>query len=189
MDFRKGAEGPAGLVRETMGAAPFSGAVYVFRAKRADACSPSGRRTASWSSRAPVAGIAEVARRLFRRRGQRVREGTPCSRRQASPGSGSRRLRRRSPSRGLVSRADRRPPAVPIVSVEALPRDDRSPCLRPGRRRDELFRLLPTGRRRRRSRFARKPRGLFVPLSPRILQPSLRERISVAERGISWRSR
>ena len=35
-DFRKGAEGLAALVREAMGADPFSGAVYVFRAKRAD---------------------------------------------------------------------------------------------------------------------------------------------------------
>jgi transposase len=29
VDFRKGAEGLAALVRETMGADPFSGAVYV----------------------------------------------------------------------------------------------------------------------------------------------------------------
>ena len=36
MDFRKGAEGLAALVREEMKADPFSGAVYVFRAKRAD---------------------------------------------------------------------------------------------------------------------------------------------------------
>jgi transposase len=36
VDFRKGAEGLAALVRETMMADPFSGAVYVFRAKRAD---------------------------------------------------------------------------------------------------------------------------------------------------------
>ena len=36
VDFRKGAEGLATLVRETMMADPFSGAVYVFRAKRAD---------------------------------------------------------------------------------------------------------------------------------------------------------
>src|SRR3979409_2015232 len=36
VDFRKGAEGLATLVRETMTADPFSGAVYVFRAKRAD---------------------------------------------------------------------------------------------------------------------------------------------------------
>src|SRR5471030_2090235 len=36
VDFRKGAQGLAALVRETMTADPFSGAVYVFRAKRAD---------------------------------------------------------------------------------------------------------------------------------------------------------
>ncbi len=36
VDFRKGAEGLAALVREAMGADPFCGAVYVFRAKRAD---------------------------------------------------------------------------------------------------------------------------------------------------------
>jgi transposase len=36
VDFRKGAEGLAALVREQMHADPFSGAIYVFRAKRAD---------------------------------------------------------------------------------------------------------------------------------------------------------
>jgi transposase len=36
LDFRKGAEGLAALVRETMASDPFSGAIYVFRAKRAD---------------------------------------------------------------------------------------------------------------------------------------------------------
>jgi len=36
VDFRKGAEGLAALVRETMGTEPFSGAIYVFRARRAD---------------------------------------------------------------------------------------------------------------------------------------------------------
>jgi len=36
VDFRKGAEGLAALVHEEMKADPFSGAVYVFRAKRAD---------------------------------------------------------------------------------------------------------------------------------------------------------
>jgi transposase len=35
VDFRKGIEGLATLVREHMKADPFSGAVYVFRAKRA----------------------------------------------------------------------------------------------------------------------------------------------------------
>jgi transposase len=36
VDFRKGADGLAALVREQMQADPFSGAIYVFRAKRAD---------------------------------------------------------------------------------------------------------------------------------------------------------
>ena len=36
VDFRKGAEGLASLVREALGADPFSGTVFVFRAKRAD---------------------------------------------------------------------------------------------------------------------------------------------------------
>lgn len=36
VDFRKGAEGLAAIVRETMLADPFSGTIYVFRAKRAD---------------------------------------------------------------------------------------------------------------------------------------------------------
>ena len=36
VDFRKGVDGLAALVRDTMGADPFSGTVYVFPAKRAD---------------------------------------------------------------------------------------------------------------------------------------------------------
>ncbi|ABD86221.1 IS66 Orf2 like [Rhodopseudomonas palustris BisB18] len=36
VDFRKGADGLAALVRESLAADPFSGAIYVFRAKRAD---------------------------------------------------------------------------------------------------------------------------------------------------------
>lgn len=36
VDFRKGVEGLAALVRETLGGDPFSGTVYVFRAKRTD---------------------------------------------------------------------------------------------------------------------------------------------------------
>ena len=35
VDFRKGMDGPA-LVRETLGSDPYSGVIYVFRAKRAD---------------------------------------------------------------------------------------------------------------------------------------------------------
>ena len=63
VDFRKGAEGLAALVRETMKSDPFSGAVYVFRAKRADrvkliywdgtecACSPNGSRMGNSAGR------------------------------------------------------------------------------------------------------------------------------------------
>lgn len=36
VDFRKGADGLAALVREEIRADPFDGAIYVFRAKRAD---------------------------------------------------------------------------------------------------------------------------------------------------------
>ena len=36
VDFRKGSDGLAALVREMMRADPFDGAIYVFRAKRAD---------------------------------------------------------------------------------------------------------------------------------------------------------
>ena len=36
VDFHRGLEGLAALVREAMGADPFCGTVYVFRAKRAD---------------------------------------------------------------------------------------------------------------------------------------------------------
>ena len=36
VDFRKQADSLAALVQEALGADPFSGAVYVFRAKRAD---------------------------------------------------------------------------------------------------------------------------------------------------------
>jgi transposase len=55
VDFRKGAEGLAALVREVMEADPFDGAVYVFRSKRADriklACSPSGSKRARFVGR------------------------------------------------------------------------------------------------------------------------------------------
>jgi transposase len=36
VDFRKGADGLAALVRDVMQADPFDGAIYVFRAKRTD---------------------------------------------------------------------------------------------------------------------------------------------------------
>ena len=36
VDFRKGMDGLAALVRESLGSDPYSGVIYVFRAKRAD---------------------------------------------------------------------------------------------------------------------------------------------------------
>ena len=36
VDFRKGGEGLAALVREALGQDPFSGTIFVFRSKRAD---------------------------------------------------------------------------------------------------------------------------------------------------------
>jgi transposase len=36
IDFRKGADGLAALVRETLGQDPFAGTIFVFRSKRAD---------------------------------------------------------------------------------------------------------------------------------------------------------
>ena len=36
VDFRKGANGLAALIKDEMRTEPFSGVVYVFRAKRAD---------------------------------------------------------------------------------------------------------------------------------------------------------
>jgi transposase len=43
VDFRKGADGLAALVRETLRLDPFSGMVFVFRAKPADRVDESGR--------------------------------------------------------------------------------------------------------------------------------------------------
>ena len=36
VDFRKGMDGLAAMVHETLGANPFGGVIYVFRSKRAD---------------------------------------------------------------------------------------------------------------------------------------------------------
>ena len=59
VDFRKGAEGLAALVRETMRTDPFSGVVYVFRAKRADRV-----KLIFWDG----TGVVLVAKRLENRR-------------------------------------------------------------------------------------------------------------------------
>jgi len=43
VDFRKGAEGLAALAKDQMKLEPFSGVVFVFRAKRADRVKPAGQ--------------------------------------------------------------------------------------------------------------------------------------------------
>jgi transposase len=55
VDFRKGVDGLAALVREAMGADPFSGTVYVFRSKRADRV-----KLVFWDG----SGVVLVAKRL-----------------------------------------------------------------------------------------------------------------------------
>ena len=39
VDFRKGMDGLAALVQESLGSDPYSGVIYVFRAKRGDCVS------------------------------------------------------------------------------------------------------------------------------------------------------
>ena len=70
VDFRKGADGLAALVRETMGADPFSGTVYVFRAKRTDRI-----KLVFWDG----TGVVLVAKRLEdgEFRWPRVQAGAP----------------------------------------------------------------------------------------------------------------
>jgi transposase len=55
VDFRKGMDGLAALVREAMGANPFSGTIYVFRSKRADRA-----KLLFWDG----SGVVLVAKRL-----------------------------------------------------------------------------------------------------------------------------
>jgi transposase len=49
IDFRKGADGLVALVRETLGHDPFSGTIFVFRAKRADRI-----KIVAWDGSGPV---------------------------------------------------------------------------------------------------------------------------------------
>lgn len=55
VDFRKSIDGLSALVREMMGADPFSGTVYVFRSKRADRA-----KLVFWDG----TGVVLVAKRL-----------------------------------------------------------------------------------------------------------------------------
>jgi transposase len=102
VDFRKGADGLAALVRDTMGADPFSGTVYVFRAKRADRVKLvfwDGTGVFSWlkgwrtaSSAGPRCRMVPfTCRRLNSRLCSKVWTGAACMRR-ARPRRQSRRV-------------------------------------------------------------------------------------------------
>ncbi len=55
VDFRKGMDGLAALVRDAMGADPFSGTIYVFRSRRVDRA-----KLLFWDG----SGVVLVAKRL-----------------------------------------------------------------------------------------------------------------------------
>jgi transposase len=59
VDFRKGVDGLAGLVQETLAESPYSGTVYVFRSKRADRV-----KLLYWDG----SGVVLVAKRLEKAR-------------------------------------------------------------------------------------------------------------------------
>ncbi|MCK1676400.1 IS66 family insertion sequence element accessory protein TnpB [Bradyrhizobium sp. 150] len=75
VDFRKGAEGLAALVRDTMKSDPFSGAIYVFRVKRANS-TPIGIR---YSRRLPWAVSHTRSHRSSDGRSVRVRLHLPTA--------------------------------------------------------------------------------------------------------------
>ncbi|WP_456840660.1 IS66 family insertion sequence element accessory protein TnpB [Bradyrhizobium sp. USDA 4486] len=62
VDFRKGMEGLVTPVCESMGANPFSGGVYVFRAKRADRI-----KLVFWAGTGPCLFVKRLEDGIFRR--------------------------------------------------------------------------------------------------------------------------
>ena len=59
VDFRKGMDGLAALVRESLGSDPYSGVIYVFRAKRADRV-----KLLLWGRHRPGAGCQAAGEEL-----------------------------------------------------------------------------------------------------------------------------
>jgi len=115
VDFRKGAEGLAALVRETMRTDPFSGVVYVFRAKRADRV-----KLIFWDG----TGVVLVAKRLETERlaGQRSTMASCGSARPSSRpcskgwiGGGCMRLGGRQCRRGELSKS--RAASLPLKTI------------------------------------------------------------------------
>ena len=67
VDFRKGMDGLAAVVHETLGANPFGGVIYVFRSKRADRVKllfwdGNGPGSGDQASRTGLVSLAVVAR-------------------------------------------------------------------------------------------------------------------------------
>ena len=63
VDFRKGMDGLAAVVHETLGANPFVGVIYVFRSKRADRLKLSFWTARAWFWRPSVSNRARFAGR------------------------------------------------------------------------------------------------------------------------------
>src|SRR5947199_9432274 len=61
VDFRKGMDGLAAVARESLGADPYSGVVYVFRAKRADRV-----KLLMWDGTGLVLAAKRLEKRWFR---------------------------------------------------------------------------------------------------------------------------
>ena len=67
VDFRKGMDGLAAVVHETLGANPFGGVIYVFRSKRADRVKLLFGTARAWFWRPSVSNRARfVGRRCAR---------------------------------------------------------------------------------------------------------------------------
>ena len=60
-DFRKGMDGLAALVRETLGANPYGGVIYVFRSKRSDRV-----KLLSWDGTGLVLAVKRLEQGSFR---------------------------------------------------------------------------------------------------------------------------
>src|SRR3954447_11148911 len=88
----------------------------------------------------------------------------PAAAAQAGRRRGLARARHRAPEGRLVAATNsRQAQAAGGRRGVGLPRDHLPPRLRPEGRRDDLYRHLPEARRRRGSRYGRRPRGTPIP--------------------------
>ena len=82
VDFRRGADSLAALIREQLGHDPFSGMFFIFRSKRADRQNPGlGRvRASAVLETAGAWGLPVAADQRRRDATQRIAAGRPCGR-------------------------------------------------------------------------------------------------------------